>query len=250
MLRYKNSLLERILLEKGLSFWRLCNLLVLTVPGIDVQTELQMKTGSPVLGPGFMHPAPTVPPQPQLQRTALQRQQARRSGQIYLPKLAPGQSNQDMNFTTTSPHAHPTPSSHASSPSQLSTRSPMTMHQGGMTPPTSAVLAQPQAQHLQKFGRTTQQHPNQAYYQPQQQPGGAQRPPQRPPPSNYQGSTSGLSSISAGSQNSMTQSLPATTGGNAGPQSASAFYPSPFQKHFDQLGKFPFSLPTELCILG
>ncbi|TKA77008.1 hypothetical protein B0A55_01963 [Friedmanniomyces simplex] len=40
MLRYKNSLLERILLEKG----------------IDVQAELQMKTGSPILGPGFMPP--------------------------------------------------------------------------------------------------------------------------------------------------------------------------------------------------
>lgn len=235
MLRYKNSLLERILLEKG----------------IDVQTELQMKTGSPVLGPGFMHPAPSVPPQPQLQRTALQRQQARRSGHNYLPKLAPGQSNQDINFATTSPHAHPTPSSHASSPSQLSTRSPMTMRQGGMTPPTSAVLAQPQAQHLQKFGRPPQQqHPNQAFYQAQQQSGGPQRPPQRPPPSNYQGSTSGLSSISSGSQSSMTQSLPATTGSHAGQQAASAFYPSPFQKHFDQLGKFPFRLPTELCILG
>ncbi|EME50232.1 hypothetical protein DOTSEDRAFT_68942 [Dothistroma septosporum NZE10] len=219
MLRYKNSLLERILLEKG----------------IDVQTELQMKTGSPVLGPGFMHPAPSVPPQPQLQRTALQRQQARRSGQSYPPKLAPGQSSQDMNFVITSPHAHPTPSSHASSPSQLSTRSPMTMHQGGMTPPASAVLAQPQAQHLQKFGRSAQQHPNQAFYQSQQQPAGTQRPPRRPTLSNYQGSTSGLSSISAGSQNSMPQSLPAATGGSAGPQAASAFYPSPFQKHFDQL---------------
>ncbi|KAM3515184.1 hypothetical protein MY11210_001196 [Beauveria gryllotalpidicola] len=38
MLRYKNSLLERILLEKG----------------IDVHAELQAKTGSPILGPTHM----------------------------------------------------------------------------------------------------------------------------------------------------------------------------------------------------
>ncbi|EME88123.1 uncharacterized protein MYCFIDRAFT_184912 [Pseudocercospora fijiensis CIRAD86] len=195
MLRYKNSLLERILLEKG----------------IDVQAELQMKTGSPVLGPGFMHPAATMPPQPPLQRTALQRQQARRSGQNFLPKLAPGQSNPDMGFTT-SPHAHPTPSSHASSPSQLSTRS-LALQQGGMTSPASAVLAQPQAQHFQSLARSSQPQPNQAFYQAQQQPAnGPRQPQQRPTPaSTYQGSQSGMSTASTFS------------------------YPSPFQKHFDQL---------------
>ncbi|KAK4507573.1 hypothetical protein PRZ48_001308 [Zasmidium cellare] len=190
MLRYKNSLLERILLEKG----------------IDVQAELQMKTGSPVLGPGFMHPATTAPQPPQLQRAALQRQQARRSGQNFLPKLAPGQSGQDMNFTAGSPHAHPTPSSHASSPTQMSTRSPMTMHQGGMTPPTSAVLAQPQAQHMQNYARSSQQRPNSALYQGQPQPSNA--PPQRPAPSNYQSSASGMSSLSANSHQAMPQPVP------------------------------------------
>ncbi|KXT07494.1 hypothetical protein AC578_482 [Pseudocercospora eumusae] len=225
MLRYKNSLLERILLEKG----------------IDVQAELQMKTGSPVLGPGFMHPAASMPPQPPLQRTALQRQQARRPGQNFLPKLAPGQSNADMGFTT-SPHAHPTPSSHASSPGQLSTRSPA-LQQGGMTSPASAVIAQPQAQHFQSFARSSQPQPNQAFYQAQQQPAnGPRQPQQRPTPSStYQGSQSGMSSMSTGSH-ALPQ--PGSAGGSA---AASTFsYPSPFQKHFDQLGKFPLPFLIEL----
>ncbi|KAK2066596.1 hypothetical protein P8C59_000401 [Phyllachora maydis] len=50
MLRYKNSLLERILLEKG----------------IDVKAELRAKTGSPTLGPAHlpqnMVPAPPLQP--------------------------------------------------------------------------------------------------------------------------------------------------------------------------------------------
>lgn len=204
-----------------------------------------MKTGSPVLGPGFMHPATSVPQQPQLQRAALQRQQARRSGQNFLPKLAPGQSGQEMGFSAGSPHAHPTPSSHASSPTQMSTRSPMTMHQGGMTPPTSAVLAQPQAQHMQNYARSLQQRPNQALYQGQPQPSNV--PSQRPAPSNYQSSASGISSLSANSHHVMPQAVGGTVGGNAGPQSASSFYPSPFQKHFEQLGKLtPYPL-VELC---
>lgn len=197
-----------------------------------------MKTGSPVLGPGFMQPVAGLPQPSQLQRTAMQRQQARRSGgQNFLPKLAPGQSNPDMNFSASSPHAHPTPSSHASSPSQLSMRSPMGIQQGGMTPPTSAVNAQPQAQHFQPFAaRSTQQQPNQAFYQTHQQPSNVQRATQRPTPSTYQSSASGVSSVSAASHQNMGQAMNATTSAPGSSQSAQAFYPSPFQKHFDQLG--------------
>ncbi|PIB01175.1 hypothetical protein CB0940_01671 [Cercospora beticola] len=214
MLRYKNSLLERILLEKG----------------IDVQAELQMKTGSPVLGPGFMHGATTLPQQPPLQRTTLQRAQARRSGQNFLPKLAPGQASADMGFSTASPMAHPTPSSHASSPSQLSTRSPA-LQQGAMTSPASAGLAQPQGQTFQNFTRSSQQ-PNHAFYQAQQQPAAAQHRRHRPTPSStYPSSASGISNVSNGSQ---ALPHPGSSGGSA-PPSASAFYPSPFQKHFEQL---------------
>ncbi|OQO03277.1 hypothetical protein B0A48_11533 [Cryoendolithus antarcticus] len=86
MLRYKNSLLERILLERG----------------IDVQAELQMKTGTPAFPAGFMPPMSNIAPAPAppLQRTALQRQHARRSGQALTPKLPIGPARQ-----TTSPHA-------------------------------------------------------------------------------------------------------------------------------------------------
>lgn len=191
--------------------------------------------------------------QPPLQRTALQRQQARRSAtQPFLPKLAPGQSNAETPYAQASPLAHPTPSSHTSSPSAMSTRSPMTLHQGGMTSPASGVLAQPQAQQFPNFVRSSQQHPNQALYQTQQQQqqqhAGVQRQAHRSATSsNYQSSVSGMSNTSAGSHHSANQPMPgASSIGNTGPL-ASTFYPSPFQKHFDQLGKFFPSIPIELC---
>lgn len=190
--------------------------------------------------------------QPPLQRTALQRQQARRSAtQPFLPKLAPGQSNADMAYAQSSPLAHPTPSSHTSSPSAMSTRSPMTMHQAGMPSPAPGSLAQQQAQHFQNFARSSQQHPNQALYQAQQQQqqqhAGAQRQGQRPTTSsNYHSSVSGMSNASAGSQHSTNQPMSAGNPSGSGPM-ASTFYPSPFQKHFDQLGKLTPIPFIELC---
>ena len=207
-----------------------------------------MKTGSPTLG--FQHPAanipPIQPPQPPLQRTAMQRQQARRSGQNFLPKLAPGQSNTDMGYQG-SPQGHPTPSSHASSPSNMSTRSPMVMQQGGNTPPTSAVLAQPHTQQYQQFARPSQQQPpNQSFYQRPQMSPNAQRP---GPPLHYQSSASLHSSHSTGSRQSL--GAPMSAGPSGGPSnaglSASQYYPSPFQKHIDQLGKLTPIFPIELC---
>lgn len=209
--------------------------------GINVQAELQMKTGSPVLGPGFMHSTTPMPQQPQLQRTTLQRAQARRSG---LPKLAPGHSNSDLGFSTTSPLAHPTPSSHGSSPSQMSMRSPA-IQQMGMTSPASAVLGQPQAQPYQSFAGSSQQQPSQAFYQPQQHATNAPRYRQHraTASSTYQGSTSGISNMSPGLP------YPGSSGGSA-PPSASAFYPSPFQKHFEQLGKSTSVLSADLCLFS
>ncbi|KAK4950791.1 hypothetical protein LTR10_010784 [Elasticomyces elasticus] len=211
MLRYKNSLLERILLEKG----------------IDVQAELQVKTGSPILGPGFMPPGSSLPhPRPNvqtpLQRAAVQQQHARRSGGAgFLPKLAPGQSTGDPNFAQASPGGHPTPSSHSSSPTNVQTRSPSMMHQGGMTPPVAAALAQSQAQQYQAYSRSSLPQPTPSFYQ-------QQRP---PPPSHYQGSTSTVSSQSA----NLNPPLGVGRGMTSGPSSASTYYPSPFQKHIDQL---------------
>ncbi|KAF3347584.1 Putative NADH dehydrogenase [Verticillium dahliae VDG2] len=101
MLRYKNSLLERILLEKG----------------IDVQAELRAKTGSPNLGPTHV-PQNMVQPPP-IQRAIMGRHQARRSNSSIAPKLERGIGALPplhAHTSTASPKSRPTPSSHANSP--------------------------------------------------------------------------------------------------------------------------------------
>ncbi|OLN93934.1 hypothetical protein CCHL11_03488 [Colletotrichum chlorophyti] len=104
MLRYKNSLLERILLEKG----------------IDVQAELRAKTGSPNLGP--THAPQNMVQPPPIQRAILNRHhQSRRSNSSIAPKLEPGISPlpppiQGVHSAAASPKGRPTPSSHANSP--------------------------------------------------------------------------------------------------------------------------------------
>ncbi|KAL8366931.1 hypothetical protein RB595_009127 [Gaeumannomyces hyphopodioides] len=105
MLRYKNSLLERILLEKG----------------IDVQAELRAKTGSPNLGPTHM-PQNLVQPPP-ISRSLLGRHHARRSNSSIAPKLE----QSDLSATTAlhpplggtsamSPKSRHAASSHSASP--------------------------------------------------------------------------------------------------------------------------------------
>ncbi|CAK7217820.1 hypothetical protein SCUCBS95973_003275 [Sporothrix curviconia] len=111
MLRYKNSLLERILLEKG----------------IDVQAELRAKTGSPNLGPTHM-PQNMVQP-PAMPRSLINRHHARRSNSSIAPKLdiggtaLPGAGLVGINpghptptSVGASPKSRPTPSSHSASP--------------------------------------------------------------------------------------------------------------------------------------
>ncbi|KAI0406670.1 hypothetical protein F4802DRAFT_90274 [Xylaria palmicola] len=103
MLRYKNSLLERILLEKG----------------IDVQAELQAKTGSPNLGPTHM-PQNMMQPPP-IQRAILNRHHnSRRSASSIAPKLEPGVTSVpaqvNIQPSVASPKTRPTPPSHAASP--------------------------------------------------------------------------------------------------------------------------------------
>lgn len=103
MLRYKNSLLERILLEKG----------------IDVQAELRAKTGSPNLGPTHM-PQNLVQPPP-MQRAIMNRHhQSRRSNSHIAPKTEPNTSLPpplQPHASAASPKNRPTPSSHSNSPS-------------------------------------------------------------------------------------------------------------------------------------
>ncbi|KAI9692231.1 MAG: hypothetical protein M1822_006461 [Bathelium mastoideum] len=201
MLRYKNSLLERILLEKG----------------IDVQAELRTKTGSPNLGPTHVPPPASGPPsQPPVQRALLNRHtQARRNTTGLAPKLERPQvhTRQDANATANSPQ-QPTPSSHASSPSGASIRSPGTNPSGGVQSPTSVHLTQPQGQYSQQLRA-------QQAYKPQYQP----LQPALPAPSNYTSPTA-----------------PSAPG--SGPSSAAngtGLYPSPFQAHYDQLGKLALS---------
>ncbi|TVY51537.1 hypothetical protein LCER1_G007147 [Lachnellula cervina] len=122
MLRYKNSLLERILMEKG----------------IDVQAELRAKTGSPHLGP--THMPQNMAQAPTVQRAIMNRHhQARRSNSSIAPKLEPGAPFQ-------SPQSRPTPSSHASSPTS---NSPGFHNQRVLTPPASEPHIQFQQQQQQ-----------------------------------------------------------------------------------------------------
>lgn len=133
MLRYKNSLLERILLEKG----------------IDVQAELRAKTGSPSLGPTNMAQSLVQPPT--VQQAIMNRQHQSRHSIVGLPpKIEPGSAtpSQASMQSTQSPQSGPTPSSHASSPTSLSPG-----FQGVMTPPASDS-------HLQHSARPLKQQMN------------------------------------------------------------------------------------------
>ncbi|KAF4552175.1 Hypothetical protein D9617_11g010240 [Elsinoe fawcettii] len=115
---------------------------------IDVQAELQVKTGSPVFDPSHLPtpmPAPLVPTP--LQRSAVNRQQVRRSYQSvntrppatqYMPR--------NPSVSMQSPTGQPTPSSHASSPTAMSNRSTASIQQGGIPSPASAGMAQGQMQ--------------------------------------------------------------------------------------------------------
>ncbi|OAP57973.1 hypothetical protein AYL99_07063 [Fonsecaea erecta] len=130
MLRYKNSLLERILLEKG----------------IDVQAELALK-GSPTLRP---HRAPPMTGQASpMQKAMLSRQQARPRTSMAPPIQTvnhPPHIGGARNFAG-SPTAQPTPPSQHSSPSTA--RSPGFALQGGMTSPAMEMATQQPQQQLQ-----------------------------------------------------------------------------------------------------
>ncbi|KAI9833033.1 MAG: hypothetical protein M1819_003865 [Sarea resinae] len=132
MLRYKNSLLERILLEKG----------------IDVQAELHAKTGSPHLGPTHAPQGPVSQPPP-IQRAIMNRHhQARRSTAGIAPKMELGNANpqtpREGPFSSHSPQLQPTPPSHTSSPTTVT--SPGYSAPGGMSPSGSELLSQPRSQ--------------------------------------------------------------------------------------------------------
>ncbi|RDI84701.1 hypothetical protein Vi05172_g5231 [Venturia inaequalis] len=161
MLRYKNSLLERILLEKG----------------IDVQAELRAKGGSPNLGPTRMAVSAAPVSQP-IQRYAVSKYAQNRRSLTGMPKpdgISPGLP------PTISPRIQPTPTSHISSPTTSITQSPNFLPQGGPISPS--------------FGPISQQ--NQQLRPPQQQLRPQFNPPQRPAPVNSTYSTSAATIASA-----------------------------------------------------
>ncbi|KAF2742761.1 hypothetical protein M011DRAFT_412012 [Sporormia fimetaria CBS 119925] len=210
MLRYKNSLLERVLLEKG----------------IDVQAELRAKGSSPHMGPARTPlSANASPGLPALQqRAVLNRQQQRRSigglpkndGQHGLPMIQP-----DGPLQNRSPLSQPTPGSHLSSPAHSATRSPnfVPHPQGTSVSPNFGAMAaqQPQQQHQSQQPQLRPQPPR-PHFQ-------SSMGPQRPsiitnhPVSN--GSAEAKTALTQGSA-------------SAGP---SSYYPSPFESHMNQLGK-------------
>lgn len=155
MLRYKNSLLERILLEKG----------------IDVQAELQAKHGSPNFGPTHM-PANLIQPPP-ISRTLLNRHHNRRSTSSIAPKVEPSFGTlppiHTGNLPAGSPKSRPTPSSHAPSPATTesfggSSSAAAEIAPGSMRPGmASAAMKQP--------GNSMGQMPGPSRMMPPMQPG-------------------------------------------------------------------------------
>ncbi|KAL9114887.1 MAG: hypothetical protein Q9227_001130 [Pyrenula ochraceoflavens] len=187
MLRYKNSLLERILLEKG----------------IDVQAELQSK------GVANIPSKSQAPSQPQPTPRRMSRpQQMRMQAPSARPKLDTAIQSHQTVFPSHSPSLHPSSSSHTSSPSL--TRSPGFAVQGGISPPVADLQAQ--------------QRP-----QPSQQ--------SLPPQPNPFVTRPSFTQIPATAPQAPSQTHNAPPAGVVQP----AFYPGPFQKHYDQLGKLtPF----------
>ncbi|KAI9806324.1 MAG: hypothetical protein M1825_006439 [Sarcosagium campestre] len=209
MLRYKNSLLERILLEKG----------------IDVQAELSAKTSSPHSRSAGAGPSQAPP----IQRAIMNRHhQVRRPTSAVMPKVeqGPGMARvpRGSSFGSGgSPQLQPTPPSQTSSPNSTS---PSYAAQGVMTPPTGdAMMAQRQMQQQQQ--PLAQGQPAHLQHPQLEHAFGA------PPPFKR-------SRTASSSQTPLV--IPATSGRGAVEASGSSrtpsnFYPSPFQSHIEQLGK-------------
>ncbi|KAL9117698.1 MAG: hypothetical protein Q9187_005762 [Circinaria calcarea] len=203
MLRYKNSLLERILLEKG----------------IDVQEELKT-----IAAPVADRPGPSAPKPTTVQRAIInQHHNARRSTSGPTHRLLQAQKPSANMVPSQSPQIQPTVPSVTSSP--VTSKSPCFTVQGGMISPHLGVPAQQQLQ------------------QPQQQqqpppPRGSTYPPLRPIPGpglpmsnpNLQGATPNM----IGGQRS--------DGRNGALGTRSTPWPSPYQTHIEQLGKLTRSL--------
>jgi hypothetical protein len=206
MLRYKNSLLERILLEKG----------------IDVQAELRAKT-SPNLGPTHM-PHNLVQPPP-IHRALLNRHHARRSNSSIAPKLEPGIAAGPLPPPLQSPHAHstgasprtrPTPPSHSASPTGTTSFS----SQHGASPATSG------SDHISGHIRH-QQPPNNSM--------------KAPPVPVANLASAGAAAAAAAVRQVARQQRPGQPQVSVGVSNAPFYATQAYQNHLEQLGKLtPF----------
>lgn len=172
---------------------------------------------------------------PTVQRAIMNRHnQVRRSNSSIAPKMEPGAPIQSLQ----SPQSRPTPSSHTSSPTAIS---PGFQNPGVMTPPASDTQAQ--FQHQQHHQQHQQQHQQHQQHQ-------------RLHAAKLQ-SPHGLGTNQSGLVNTGVIGGPViskaqgnnTLGTTVGVPTATALYPSPFQNHFEQLGKLSqplFSLYSAL----
>lgn len=174
-----------------------------------IDVQSELRLKSASGGPAKPNPMPSKPPA--VDRTGVNRNPGQRQ-----PGIAPKEpfsmsQYRDGAYGMPSPQFQPTPSSHVSSPSH--TKSPGFALQGAISPVESHGTSRPQI--LQQPRNLGQPSP----------PMGMRQPESNDPKSNIPG---------------------------AGPRSSripSAYYPSPFQKHYDQLGKIsPMSCPWKRAV--
>ncbi|QVM08590.1 hypothetical protein D8B26_003275 [Coccidioides posadasii str. Silveira] len=201
MLRYKNSLLERILLEKG----------------IDVQGELRLKSGSPSLPPARLPPhqphRPSPLSQPMFNRQPTHQQSvgiAQRSAQV-------GVSQHEGAYNVHSSQTQqPTPSSHVSPSPAASVSSGYTLH-GGMSPAGVEIHAQSQS-HKSQFPRA----------------------PVLPQPGGFGQGAHVLTPTSIDTPDTNAGSQPgAPSGTPINTRMHSSYIVTPFSRPYEQLGKLP-----------
>ena len=230
MLRYKNSLLERILLEKS-RLHRAERLVMIYLKGadgrldIDVQAELKSKTDQHSV-PATHQPGIQASP---IQRAVIHRHaHARRTGSAGGPKGLKSQSSQTSMVSDQSVRSHPTPPLPTSSP--IKTKSSMSSLQSGFS---GGIYPQSQ-QHPHPPLKPRHQGQGTPGVHPPNSSGSLQGPPPRP---SANGGTKG---------NEM---------GNNPPGSLSDYYPPQFHSHIEQLGKLsrpfiPFLFNRASLVLG
>ena len=220
MLRYKNSLLERILLEKGACPDSLFGTCCLWSLGIDVQAELKSKNDPTQISPHSLPPAAHQPSP--IQRAVMNRHtQARRSasGIMKLNHAQPSPTS-SISVPKQSPRLQPTPPSQVLSPT--TSRSPVGLVQGGMISPAVDLRAQQQQQPRPKARAP---------------------PPQMPPNISTSMSGSNVQAILPASRASTSHEMTSAT------SAQSSYYPSPFQTHIEQLGKLTRPLLSRICFI-